>query len=165
MQRRPPHGVNPLSSTLGEARTIGTVLALLVGGGGGVGAYTFIYADGGAYLRDDAAACANCHIMQSNYDAWIKSSHRTVASCNDCHAPHSSLPAKLWVKGRNGLNHSLAFTTGRFHEPIQITRRNRIVTEAACRYCHQEIVSSIDPVGQTDGELSCIRCHDDVGHP
>jgi cytochrome c nitrite reductase small subunit len=102
--------------------------------------------------------------MQSHHDAWLKSSHRAVATCNDCHAPHGSLPGKLWVKGRNGFHHSLAFTTGRFHEPIRISPFNRGVTEAACRHCHQDTVAAIDH-GAGGEELSCIRCHSGVGHP
>ena len=150
-------------SSLGLVGVLGCVL---VGSTGGVGAYTFIYADGGSYLSNDSSACANCHIMRSHYDAWAKSSHQAVAQCNDCHAPHDSLPAKLWVKGRNGLAHSVAFTTGRFHEPIRITDRNRAVTEAACRSCHAQIIHAIAPVTSNagDNDLSCIRCHSEVGH-
>ena len=49
------------------------------------------------------------------------------------------LVGKYATKAINGFNHSVAFTTGGFHEPIQITPRNRAVTEAACRKCHAEI--------------------------
>ena len=57
----------------------------------GTGVYTFIYAEGGSSLSNDTTACANCHVMQSHYDAWIKSTHHSVAVCNDCHTPHESL--------------------------------------------------------------------------
>jgi cytochrome c nitrite reductase small subunit len=140
-------------------------LGVLLGGVLGVGGYTFVYARGGSYFTDDPTTCANCHVMQAQYDAWLKSSHRSVATCNDCHAPHDSLAAKLWVKGRNGWNHSLAFTTGRFHEPIMITEHNRRVTESACRYCHQNVVHAIDMTPARGESMSCIRCHHGVGHP
>lgn len=143
---------------------IGGVAALL-GVAGGVGAYTFIYADGASYLRDDPAACANCHVMQGHFDAWAKSTHRAVATCNDCHAPHTNAIEKLWVKGLNGFNHSLAFTTGDFPEPLRITEMNRRVTEAACRHCHEDIVHAIDTGGSSAEPMSCIRCHHEVGHP
>src|SRR5688572_8619193 len=97
--------------------------AALVGGAAGVGGFTFVYAKGGSYMGSDPATCANCHIMQGHFDAWTKSSHRSVAGCNDCHAPHTLLP-KYYVKAINGWNHSRAFTTGDFHEPIQITDAN-----------------------------------------
>lgn len=139
------------------------VAGILVGICVGVGIYTFIYAKGASYLTDNPEACANCHVMQSHYDAWLKSSHRAVATCNSCHTPHNFF-GKYFTKVLNGFHHSLAMTTGRFHEPIQVGGRNRRITEAACRNCHQDIVQMI--VGPHAGEegLSCVRCHATVGH-
>jgi len=141
-----------------------TASALLCGAALGIGGYTFIYAEGASYMTNDPRACANCHIMQNHFDAWNKSSHKNVAVCNDCHAPHDFF-GKYTTKAINGFNHSLAFTTGRFHEPIQITPRNRAITEAACRSCHADMVQMIDPAGHGHGTLACLRCHSDVGHP
>ena len=128
----------------------------------GVGGYTFVYAKGSSYLTNDPAACANCHIMENHYRAWMKSSHRAVAVCNDCHTPPGLIP-KYTTKAINGFNHSLAFTTGRFPEPLRITVRNVEATEKACRKCHFEIVSAIEAHPEQD-RLSCIRCHSTVGH-
>ena len=142
------------------------VVAFVIGAIGGLGAFTFIYADGSAYLTNDPQACANCHVMQDHLDAWSKSTHKAVATCNDCHAPHDAVAAKLWTKALNGFNHSLAFTTGRFEEPIRITDRNRAITQDACRHCHQQVVDAIDWAARgSDGGLDCIRCHRGVGHP
>ena len=41
------------------------------------------------YLTNDPAACANFHVMSEYYAAWMKGPHRSVAVCNDCHAPRS----------------------------------------------------------------------------
>lgn len=147
-----------MSSPGGATRIGAWIVGAIVGAAIGVGGFTFLYARGADYLGHDPAACANCHVMQGQYDAWLQGSHRAVAACNDCHAPHALLP-KLAVKSINGFRHSLAFTTGVFHEPIQITAMNRSVTEAACRHCHEEIVEAID--GRA---LACIRCHHGVGH-
>ncbi len=125
--------------------------------------YTLVYAKGASYLTNDPEACANCHIMREHLDGWIKSSHRAVAACNDCHTPAGLVP-KYLTKASNGFWHSFAFTTGRFAEPLQITPHNLAVTESACRVCHQEIVQSIEG-GQDGGRrLSCVRCHRSVGH-
>ena len=51
---------------------------------------------------------------------------------------------KYFTKAEHGFFHSLAFTTGEFHEPIQIKERSRRVTENSCRKCHQDIVHDID---------------------
>ncbi|MBK8910667.1 MAG: cytochrome c nitrite reductase small subunit [Chlorobi bacterium] len=145
---------------------------MIVGGVGGlvigIAAYTFIYAQGGSYLTNNPAACANCHIMQEHFDAWTKSSHRSVAVCNDCHTPHSTI-GKYWTKAQNGFWHSVAFTSGDFPDPLRIKPSNRQVTEEACRSCHQEIVDAIDTRHHEGTEAgaeptSCVRCHATVGH-
>jgi cytochrome c nitrite reductase small subunit len=139
------------------------LLAALLGASAGTGAYVFVYAKGASYLTNDPAACANCHIMSEQYSGWLASSHRAVAVCNDCHTP-PGLAAKYQTKMLNGWSHSVAFTTGRFHEPIQINARNLGVTEQACRSCHQEIVEAITH-GQAEGPpVGCVRCHSTVGH-
>src|SRR5262245_19272580 len=97
--------------------------AVMFGVLGGLGFFTFGYGNGLAYLSNNPASCANCHVMQSEYDSWLKSSHHAVATCNDCHLPHNFF-GKWLVKGDNGFFHSLAFTTGAFKDPIQIKPRN-----------------------------------------
>ncbi len=143
------------------------LLGIVAGLAAGVGGFTFLYAKGASYLGHDSAACANCHVMNEQYDAWLKSSHRAVAECNDCHTPHEFIP-KYAVKALNGFNHSLAFTTGRFHEPIRIKGFNRVVTEASCRHCHGDVVAAMEGGGHGAAgrdALSCVRCHGKVGHP
>jgi cytochrome c nitrite reductase small subunit len=137
----------------------------LLGMAFGIGAFTFVYAKGGSYLGRDSAACANCHVMQDHFDAWIRSSHRAVAGCNDCHTPHAPVP-KYATKALNGFRHSWAFTTGDFHEPIRITRWNREIVEHACRDCHGDVVQAMVAGEGVHGRenVSCIRCHHGVGH-
>jgi cytochrome c nitrite reductase small subunit len=136
---------------------------MMIGLAVGVGIYTFLYARGGSYLTNDPAACANCHIMRDEFAAWVKSSHRSAAVCNDCHTPPGLL-ARYAAKAENGFRHSLAFTTRRYPDPIQIRPRNRAVTELACRKCHQEIVLAIESRVGAGEQLACIRCHSSVGH-
>jgi len=141
----------------------------LIGVAIGIGSFTFAYAKGASYMTDDPTACANCHVMRDQYSEWTNSSHHTVAVCNDCHTPPGFV-GKYLSKARNGWHHSVAFTAGGFHEPIQITPHNRAITEQRCRSCHQSIVQAIDAHAahtrdeRDDGSISCIRCHNDVGH-
>ncbi len=136
---------------------------MFVGVAAGVGGYTFIYAKGYSYLTDNPEACANCHIMQDHYDGWIKSSHRSAAVCNDCHTPKAFVP-KYAVKASNGFWHSFAFTTGKFHEPIQIKAKNSRVVEASCRRCHADIVMAIEGPHPATENILCVKCHATVGH-
>jgi cytochrome c nitrite reductase small subunit len=149
-----------------KKRTLqGIVLGALIGMAAGVGIYTFVYAKGSSYLTNNPASCANCHIMSDQYSGWLKSSHRSVATCNDCHTP-AGFFATYATKASNGFWHSFAFTTGRSHEPIQIKTHNREITDNACRKCHSEITENIEGAHALNkGEqISCLRCHGSVGH-
>lgn len=128
----------------------------------GLGTFTFSYAEGSAYLSDDPQTCLNCHVMREQYDGWTRSSHRSVATCNDCHIPHR-FPDKYVVEGLNGWNHSRAFTTGDFHEPIQIKPLNTSVVLENCVECHEPYVAMVyhSPTGD---DINCITCHGSVGH-
>lgn len=156
-------------------------VAVAVGAAVGIGAFTFHYAQGTSYLSSASETCANCHVMQDHFDAWVKSSHGRFANCNDCHAPHDFV-GKWYCKARNGYFHSLAFTTQNFDEPFRITDYNRGVVEQNCRHCHADFVHPFDsgafdsgpPAAGRDAvpghddqwrHIDCIRCHRDVGHP
>ena len=140
-----------------------TAVAVLLGIAIGVGGYTFVYAKGYSYLSNDPAACTNCHSMRSYYDGWVKGSHHGAAACNDCHTPNNPI-AKYATKASNGFFHSLAFTSGLYSDNIEIRARNHRVTEAACRRCHQELVVGIESEDRSGDAVSCIRCHQGVGH-
>jgi cytochrome c nitrite reductase small subunit len=120
--------------------------------------------------------------MSEHFAAWTRGSHHAVATCNDCHTPHTPI-GKYIVKARNGFWHSVYFTTGRFPDPLRITESNRQVTENTCRYCHAPITDGIDhgsgdvprtraisaagptaPGRAALEPLSCVRCHPHVGH-
>ncbi|MCC7353929.1 MAG: cytochrome c nitrite reductase small subunit [Anaerolineae bacterium] len=134
----------------------------LLGGIVGLGGFTFSYAEGLSYFSDDPQACVNCHVMREVFEGWNHSSHKAVAVCNDCHIPHT-LPDKYIMKGLNGWNHSRAFTTGDFPEPIRITPRNREVLLHNCLYCHGDLVSAISHENSTN-PTDCVACHAGVGH-
>jgi len=140
-------------------------LAVLLGVMIGLGTYTFLYAKGYSYLTNNPEACANCHVMQAQYEAWLKSSHHSVASCNDCHTPHN-IVGKYAVKANNGFWHSFYFTSGHYPDTIEITKFDHKIAENACRRCHENITAAIDGNvlhGKAEG-LLCTRCHNSVGH-
>ena len=137
---------------------------VVIGAAAGLGIYTFAYARGWSYMTNDPEACANCHVMNEQYDGWLKASHRSVATCNDCHTPHNFV-GKYYTKAKNGFWHSFYFTTQSFPEPIRATASSRKITEAACRRCHEAIVQAMGtPAHAGSTDISCIRCHGSVGH-
>jgi len=137
------------------------LLALSMGLTVGVGLYTFVYARGASYLTDDPKACVNCHVMRNEYDGWVKASHRQAAVCNDCHTPDGIVP-KYASKAYNGFLHSVAFTSGHVPDAIQLKPYTRAITDHACLKCHADIVEALRV--ERGQELSCLRCHRNVGH-
>ncbi len=140
----------------------GWLLTAALGVLAGLSIFTFLYAEGPSYFSHDPAACVNCHIMRPQFDAWNRSSHKAAATCNECHTPKNPV-GKYAVKAINGWNHSVAFTTNRFQEPIQIKRFNRSIVLGNCTACHRDMVQHImkNPEGES---LDCISCHRNVGH-
>ncbi len=139
-------------------------IAMLLGGIFGLGSFTFVQAGGQNYLGDDPRTCANCHVMQDYYDAWVRSSHHGQSTCNDCHIPHT-FPMKYVIKGYDGVNHSWHFTLGDYPTNIQITQLSADVVRENCVACHQSAVSHILSIGNTTAEpVDCISCHRHVGH-
>ncbi|MBN2575909.1 MAG: cytochrome c nitrite reductase small subunit [Deltaproteobacteria bacterium] len=128
----------------------------------GVGGTTFDYAEGLSYLSTDPATCANCHIMQSQYDSWQKASHHTAATCVDCHLP-ARFPGTYIAKAENGWNHSKGFTLQNFPEPIVITKKNADILHANCLRCHADLISD-QAIVSTEGAPRCVHCHVSVGH-
>ena len=130
----------------------------------GLGIFTFIYAEGLSYFGTESRSCANCHIMNAQYDSWIKSSHHIVAKCVDCHLPQNPV-AKLIAKSVNGYHHSKGFTFQDFHEPIMIKPHNSRILQEACLGCHSGLVHDIVAGSTTDANaVRCVHCHSSVGH-
>ncbi len=137
--------------------TLGALVGLALGAGG----FTFFYGRGFSYLGHDAAACANCHVMEDHYAGWLQASHHGAAVCNDCHTPESLIP-KYAVKGLDGFLHSYAFTSGRFADPLRIKAFSKAVTRQRCRGCHGPVVALME--SRAGQQADCLRCHAQVGH-
>lgn len=141
------------------------ILCVLLGIALGAGGYTVYYAEGFSYMSSDPRQCINCHIMRDHYDGWLKSSHHAVATCNDCHAPHETIP-KYMVKAENGFWHSKAFTLQDYHDPLIIRPKNARVLQNSCLHCHGELAAAALGHGSAEdgGAARCVRCHASVGH-
>jgi cytochrome c nitrite reductase small subunit len=138
------------------------VFACLLAVPAGIGAFTFVYAKGLSYLSTDPRACANCHVMNPQYDAWLKSGHRHTAVCVECHLPDRGL-AKWVAKADHGFRHSAAFTLQNFKEPIEITPRDREIVRVNCVRCHADLVHAVT-VTPARQPLDCLHCHATAGH-
>jgi len=143
---------------------VAVVAAVAVGLVGGLGAFTFRYAEGLSYFSTDPRACVNCHIMRDEYASWQHGPHHAVATCVTCHLPHAFVP-KMLAKAEHGWNHSKAFTLQDFHEPIRISARSAQHVQDNCVACHAEMVSELVHGSTTDQDaVRCVHCHRGVGH-
>ena len=166
-----PTPIRPMNPFLFFRKTSPVVRRLLLIGACGIGilfgmaGFTFHTAKGTSYLSNDPNACVNCHIMRDQHESWQKSSHHAVATCNDCHVPHGFF-SKWLAKAEHGWNHSKAFTTGNFHEPIQVKPKSFRDLQENCLRCHNDLTTEIaDHKTLSDRDpLNCIRCHANVGH-
>lgn len=140
------------------------VVAGLTGILAGLMIFTFGYANGSAYFGKDPQACAQCHSMNKQFTAWSKGSHHTVATCQECHAPHDDPVAWALDEADNGFWHSLKFTFNAYPQNIKIREKNLEVVQEACLYCHKEFVSRIELGRPHDQGVSCLQCHNEVGH-
>lgn len=156
--------VSPPEMTWGWLNRVPILAAVGAGLLLGLGVHTFGYAGGLSYFSTDPRACANCHIMNPEYDSWVKGSHHIVARCVDCHLPHALVP-KLLAKAENGWHHSRGFTLQDFAEPIQIKPKNSRILQEACLGCHGELVHDLVGGSTTDADaVRCVHCHRSVGH-
>ena len=90
-----------------------------------------------SYLSSDPKVCVNCHTMTTAFETWQHSSHRTRATCVDCHLPRDSFMNKMLAKARDGYNHSMAMTFKTYGANLRISvdAANRI--QDNCISCHK----------------------------
>ncbi|AZQ64646.1 cytochrome c nitrite reductase small subunit [Flammeovirga pectinis] len=146
------------------------VVAALIGAIVGLAIYTAYNARVGSYLSDDPTTCVNCHVMTPEFESWKHSSHREVATCNDCHVPHTSVFAKYGFKAKDGLYHSYVYTTRSEPQVIRMHEAGQEVVQANCIRCHGDQVTDAKTVAMVPDnykhrtERQCWECHRETPH-
>jgi cytochrome c nitrite reductase small subunit len=130
----------------------------------GVVVFGIGYSEMGSYLSTDPQVCANCHVMQDQYDAWQRGSHHNVATCDDCHLPHDSLVNKYRVQIEDGILHGYKFTAGTYPTTITIRQSSLDVANASCLDCHGELTRPLHDAKPAGQAVTCTHCHENVGH-
>lgn len=123
-----------------------------------------------SYMSDDPKACINCHVMVPVYNAWMHSSHREWASCNDCHVPHNNVFNKYFFKAKDGLFHASVFTARAEPEVMFMRPESAHVVQNNCLRCHVQQVTQtkydgfIASHGKDRTDRQCWECHKEVPH-
>ena len=124
----------------------------------------FVYVtDAPAYGGSAPETCANCHVMDAQYENWFHAPHERVAECVDCHLPHENIAAYYLEKGRQGAKDVHAFTTGNIPVAIRASEESRAIIQSNCIRCHESTVESI-MMGAQPFDRDCWECHRDVSH-
>ena len=123
-----------------------------------------------SYLSDEPETCINCHVMNPQYATWNHSSHREVATCNDCHVPQNNIFNKYYFKAKDGLRHATAFTMRAEPPVIFIKEEGKKVVQQNCIRCHERLITDDQMVvlandfhgSRTDRQ--CWTCHRETPH-
>jgi cytochrome c nitrite reductase small subunit len=137
---------------------------LMLGVALGVGLLVFHVSRATSYLSDAPETCMNCHVMGAEYLTWQHSSHARVATCHDCHVPHTSLAAEYGFAAKDGLWHATVFTMRWEPQAIRLSTGAVPVVENNCRRCHAEVISDVAVAAHQPGDLRCWDCHREVPH-
>lgn len=127
---------------------------------------TFVYVtDAPAYGGSAPETCANCHVMDSQYENWYHAPHEKWTECVDCHLPHENFASYYLEKGRQGAKDVFAFTTGNIPVAIRASEKTKGIIQDNCIRCHEETVESIvmGPARQPFDRY-CWECHRNVSH-
>lgn len=123
-----------------------------------------------SYLSDDPKTCVNCHVMNTAYATWERSSHARVAKCTDCHVPHDNIVKKYLFKAKDGVRHSYVFTAKKEPQVIRMHEEGQRVVQNNCIRCHFNLIDQVSAHKVTyDKHLEgagplCWDCHRETPH-
>ncbi|RKE03858.1 cytochrome c nitrite reductase small subunit [Marinifilum flexuosum] len=136
----------------------------------GLGCYVLYLSKAASYLSDSPETCVNCHVMAPQYATWNHSSHREVATCNDCHVPHNNVFNKYFFKAKDGLRHASMFALRMEPEVIFILDEGKEVVHNNCVRCHSQqltdpkLVAKVPNHAHNTQDRVCWECHREVPH-
>lgn len=136
----------------------------------GLGLFLLRISNAASYLSDKPETCINCHVMNPQYATWNHSSHREVASCNDCHVPHDNIFNTYFFKAKDGMRHATIFTMRAEPQVIFIKDAGKEVVQQNCIRCHNRFLtdnlalSNLSPLMSHRTERQCLECHRETPH-
>lgn len=136
----------------------------------GLAFFAFYVSNAYSYLSDEPTTCINCHVMNSEYATWTHSSHREVATCNDCHVPHDNVFRTYFFKAQDGLRHATIFTLRLEPQVIQIKHAGESVVQENCIRCHSPLLADANMTAwnphfsKNRYDRQCWECHREIPH-
>ncbi|MBI5945838.1 MAG: cytochrome c nitrite reductase small subunit [Chloroflexi bacterium] len=127
-----------------------------------LGYFVFV-SDAAAYGGSAPETCANCHVMDSQYENWYHGAHENFARCTDCHLPHDNFAVYYAEKGRQGAKDVFAFVTGDIPAAIRASEKTKGIVQANCIHCHEDAAATV-MAGAQPFDRYCWDCHRDIAH-
>ena len=127
-----------------------------------MGYFAFV-TDAVSYGGSAPETCANCHVMDSQYESWYHGAHENWAKCTDCHLPHDNFAVYYAEKGRQVAKDVYAFVTGNIPLAIRASDKTKGIVQENCIHCHEDSVESI-VIGAQPFDRYCWDCHRDIAH-
>ena len=127
-----------------------------------MGYFAFV-TEAASYGGSAPETCANCHVMDSQYESWYHGAHENWAKCTDCHLPHDNFAVYYAEKGRQGAKDVYAFVTGNIPLAIRASDKTKGIVQENCIHCHEDSVESI-VMGTQPFDRYCWDCHRDIAH-
>jgi cytochrome c nitrite reductase small subunit len=125
--------------------------------------YFTIASDAAAYGGNAPETCANCHVMDSQYENWYRGGHGLSTRCTDCHLPHDNIAVYYAEKGRQGMKDTLAFISGNIPVSIRANQTTKEIIQENCIHCHEETVDTVI-MGPQAFDQYCWDCHRSTAH-
>lgn len=118
-----------------------------------------------AYGGHAPETCANCHVMDAQYENWFHAPHREWAVCADCHIPHDDFFSYWFYKGKSGMKDVYSFVTLGYPDPVAIRANEETqgIVQENCIRCHLDTVESIITTAMPL-DRNCWDCHRTVAH-
>ncbi len=145
-------------------------VTLLCGLIAGLGFYVLQVSNATSYLSDDPRACINCHVMTPEFITWDHSSHKNVATCNDCHVPHDNIANMYYFKAKDGLYHASVYTLRAEPQAIKMREPSQKVVQNNCIRCHMDQVADakmnawVENHKENKTSRQCWECHRETPH-
>ena len=119
--------------------------------------------DAPAYAGHEPETCANCHVMDAQYENWFHVPHEKWATCSDCHIPHDNFFAYWFYKGKSGMRDVYYFATLGYPEAIRANEETRGIVQENCIRCHLDTVESMVTYSMPL-DRNCWDCHRATAH-
>ncbi len=107
---------------------------------------------------DQPSFCVQCHVMESEFEAWSHAGAHRRKTCVDCHLPNGNAGIHYVWKSIDGMKDVLIFYSGSVPKNVHLTAHGEKVVQENCIRCHEQTVSMINH------ERNCWECHRRIMH-